>query len=92
MSEKCQYRKSPSPHSITSSARTSIEGSTVRPIALAVLRLMIRSNLGAVSKSAVRRAGPPTAPWPPSSGSELDINERDSDFHAAARISRLIRF
>jgi hypothetical protein len=32
-------------HSITSSARASSDGGTARPIALAVLRLMINSNL-----------------------------------------------
>src|SRR5262245_23214327 len=34
-----------SPHSITSSARASSDGGTVRPSALAVVRLMTRSNL-----------------------------------------------
>ena len=45
----------PPPHSITSSARTSNEGGTSRPSALAVTRLMARSNL--VGCSTGRSAG-----------------------------------
>jgi len=38
-------RSKPQPYSITSSARTSNEGGTVRPSALAVFMLMMSSNL-----------------------------------------------
>ena len=44
MSEKCQHRKSP-PHSITSSAVATRVCGTVRPSALAVLRLITSATL-----------------------------------------------
>jgi hypothetical protein len=49
MSQKCQQEthalQQKASYSITSSARTSKEGGTVRPSALAVLRLITNSNL-----------------------------------------------
>jgi hypothetical protein len=48
-------RSKPQPYSITSSARTSNEGGTVRPSALAVFMLMMSSNL--VGCSTGRSAG-----------------------------------
>jgi len=57
MSQRCQQRRSSGPHSITSSARTSNEGGTVRPSAWTVFTLITSSNLGRLLYRQIGRLG-----------------------------------